>query len=120
MAELTALEKTELIVKALDSKKGSDIKVIKITDLTTIADYFIIVTGGSSTQVKALADEAEYVLSEKNCEPHHIEGKSTSWILMDYCDVVVHVLNEKAREFYNLERLWQDGEEINVSEWTED
>lgn len=117
MAELTSEKKAEIIIKALDSKKGLDIKLIKISDITTIADYFVIATGTSSTQVKALADETEYQLSENGVEPHHLEGRSTGWILIDYCDVVVHVLNEQAREFYNLERLWKDGEEIDISSW---
>ena len=75
----------------------------------------MIAAGSSSTQVRALAEEAEYQLSEQGVEPHHIEGKSTGWILLDYGDVVVHVLNEQARSFYDLERLWADGEQIDIS-----
>lgn len=108
-------QKALVAVKALASKKGTDIKLIKITELTTVADYFVLATGSSSTQVKALADETEYQLEQNGITPHHIEGKSTGWILLDYSDVVIHVLNEQSRQFYNLERLWEDGEEEDIS-----
>lgn len=114
---MNAEKKSEIIIKALDSKKGIDIKLIKVSDVTTLAEYFIIAAGSSSTQVKALAEEAEFQLSQQGVEPHHIEGKSTGWILLDYADVVVHVLNEQARSFYDLERLWADGEQIDISAW---
>lgn len=117
---MEAIKKCEIIIKALDSKKGQDINLIKIADVSTIADYFIIAAGTSSTQVKALADEADYKMSKEGIEPHHIEGKSTGWILLDYGDVVVHVLNEEARQFYDLEHLWADGERIDISEWVTD
>lgn len=112
---MDAEKKCEVIIKALDSKKGLDIKLIKVSDITALTEYFVIATGTSSTQVKALAEEAEYQLSTQGVEPHHIEGKSTGWILLDYSDVVVHVLNEQARSFYDLERLWADGEQIDIS-----
>lgn len=102
------------IVKTLDAKQAKDIQVIKVDDLTIIADYFIIASGTSSTQVKMLADEVEGKLSLEGVEPHHIEGKSTSWILLDYTTVVVHVLYGETREFYNLEKLWADGEKIDI------
>ncbi len=111
-------EKIEVIVRALDSKKAVDIKVIKIDELTTIADYFVIATGTSSTQVKSLADEVEYKMTEAGEEPHHTEGKSTGWILLDYISAVVQIINSESREFYNLEHLWQDGEEIDISGFT--
>lgn len=107
-------------VKALDSKKTVDIEVIGITDLTVIADYFVIATGSSSTQVKALADEVEYQLKLKDVEPLHIEGRSTGWIVLDYGSVVVHVFHSEQREFYQLERLWQDGEKIDVEKLLEE
>lgn len=107
-------------VKALDSKKAVDIEVIGITDLTVIADYFVIATGSSSTQVKALADEVEYQLKLKDVEPLHIEGRSTGWIVLDYGSVVVHVFHSEQREFYQLERLWQDGEKIDVEKLLEE
>lgn len=107
-------------VKALDSKKGVDIEVIEIKDLTILADYFVFCTGTSTTQVKALADEAEYQLGLAGVEPHHIEGKATGWILLDYGNVVIHVFLGSQREFYQLERLWQDGKKLDVTEFLEE
>ena len=107
---MTSLETAKMAVKALDSKKALDIKVIKIQDISAIADYFVIATGTSSTHVKALADEVEAQLDEAGISVSHVEGyRSNSWILLDYVDVVVHVFSDEAREYYDLERLWQDG-----------
>ena len=112
---MTALETAMMAVKALDSKKALDIKVIKIQDISAIADYFVIATGTSSTHVKALADEVEAQLDEAGISVSHVEGyRSNSWILLDYVDVVVHVFSDEAREYYDLERLWQDGEIIDI------
>ena len=113
---MQAEKKCEIIVKALDSKKGLDIRLIKVSDITALTEYFVLATGTSSTQVRALAEEAEVRMSQAGVEPHHTEGKSTGWILLDYGDVVVHVLNEQSREFYDLERLWADGEKIDISD----
>lgn len=113
---MQAEKKCDIIIKALDSKKGLDIRLIKVSDITSLTEYFIIAAGSSSTQVRALAEEAEFQLSQNGVEPHHIEGKSTGWILLDYGDVVVHVLNEQARSFYDLEHLWADGEQIDISD----
>lgn len=112
---MTSLETAKMAVKALDSKKALDIKVIKIKDISAIADYFVIATGTSSTHVKALADEVEAQLDESGVSVSHVEGyRSNSWILLDYVDVVVHVFSDEAREYYDLERLWQDGEIIDI------
>ena len=113
---MQAEKKCEIIVKALDSKKGLDIQLIKVSDITALTEYFVLATGTSSTQVRALAEEAEFQMSQAGVEPHHTEGKSTGWILLGYGDVVVHVLNEQSREFYDLERLWADGEKIDISD----
>ena len=113
---MQAEKKCEIIIKALDSKKGLDIRLIKVSDITALTEYFVLATGTSSTQVRALAEEAEFQMSQAGVEPHHTEGKSTGWILLDYGDVVVHVLNEQSREFYDLERLWADGEKIDISD----
>ena len=88
---MQAEKKCEIIVKALDSKKGLDIQLIKVSDITALTEYFVLATGTSSTQVRALAEEAEFQMSQAGVEPHHTEGKSTGWILLDYGDVVVHV-----------------------------
>ena len=118
---MTSLETALLAVKALDGKKGLNIQVIEISDISVLADYMVIATGNSSTHVKALADEVEYRLDEAGVSVSHIEGyRSNSWILLDYVDVIVHVFSEEAREFYDLDRLWQDGESIDISEFVTD
>lgn len=114
---MTSLETAMLAAKALDSKKGADIKVIKVGDVSILSDYIVIATGRSSTQVKALSEEVEEKLDEAGISVSHIEGhRSNSWVLLDYIDVVVHVFSDEAREYYNLERLWQDGEDIDISD----
>lgn len=113
---MNSYEKLKIAVKALDGKKAVDIKAIKVEDITILADYFVIATGMSTTQVKALADEVDFKLSEAGVEPGHIEGKSSGWILLDYGTVVIHVFYKDDREFYALERLWQDGEYLDIEE----
>ncbi|MGN1411399.1 MAG: ribosome silencing factor [Oscillospiraceae bacterium] len=106
----------ESIVKILDRKKAQDIKVIKISDLTILADYFVIANGSSTTQTKSLADEVEFQLSQQGVEPTRTEGYSTaSWIILDYSDIIVHIFHKDAREYYQLERLWADGQEVDIS-----
>lgn len=114
-------DKLKCIIQALDSKRGDNIKVIGIRDLTIIADYFVIANGDSTTQTKALADEVEYQMKEKfGVDPDHTEGYAASnWIVLDYQDIVVHVFYTQEREHYNLERLWADGEEIDISSYIE-
>ena len=98
-------------VEALEDVKGEDIKVIKIDELTVLADYFIIATGNSTTQIKALADRVDEMLSKKGIEPYHREGFSSgNWILLDYNSVVIHIFHPETRDFYNLEKLWNDGQ----------
>lgn len=116
---MTELELAREIVKVLDNKKGMDIKLIEITEHSIVADYFVIVSGTSNTHVKALSDEVEYELSQKGVEPAHIEGRATGWILLDYSSVLVHVFTGEAREYYNLERLWQDARTIDISDIVE-
>ncbi len=114
---MTSLETAKLAAKALSDKKGLDIRVIRINDISVLADYMVIATGTSSTQVKAMSDSVEYELDKAGISVSHIEGyRSNSWILMDYIDVIVHVFMEEARNFYDLERLWKDGEIIDVSD----
>ncbi len=111
-----SLDIVKKIVKALDDKKGNDIEAIKIEGLTIVADYFVIVTANSSTHVRALADEVEYQLEEAGIKADHIEGKATGWILMEYQGVVVHIFLEDTRNYYNLERLWEDGTKLPLEE----
>lgn len=110
-------EIVQTAVRAIDSKRGSDIEVIKVSDITILTDYFVIATASSSTQLKAIADEVEYKLSEQGYEPHHIEGKASDWICLDYIGVVVHILYKEQRGFYQIERLWEDGEKIDIDEF---
>ena len=113
---LNEKEMIAIAVKALDGKKGRDIKVLHTADQTTLADYFIICNGTSNTQVRALADAVEEAMSRAGEEPHHIEGhRGGTWLLMDFSSVVVHVFTDEARKFYDLERLWSDAEEIDIT-----
>lgn len=113
---LPAREMAEIAVKALDSKKGKEIRLIRIDKITTLAEYFIICTGTSNTQINALGDEVEKELTLAGEEPLHREGyRGGTWVLLDYGCVVVHVFNDEARKFYSLEHLWADGEEVDLS-----
>ena len=114
---MTTLEQAKTAAKALLSKKGLNVKIIGVDDVTTLADYFVIGTGTNSTQVKALAEEVEYQLDNAGISVSHIEGhRNNSWVLLDYVDIIVHVFSEEAREYYDLERLWQDGTEIDITD----
>lgn len=114
---MNSYEQSILTAKAISNKKGLNIKLIEIGDISSLADYMVIATGTSSTHVKAIADEVEYQLDEAGISVSHIEGyRSNSWILLDYVDVIVHIFSDEAREFYDLERLWQDGKEIDISD----
>ncbi|NLY47604.1 MAG: ribosome silencing factor [Clostridiales bacterium] len=104
----------KLAVEALEDKKGEDIQIIDIKDISVIADYFIISNGANSLQVDALVDSVMDKLGRNGYEPLRIEGnRSSSWILMDYGDVVVHVFSREDRLFYNLERIWRDGKAVS-------
>lgn len=109
-------EMAELAVKALDEKKGKDIRMLHIEAQSTLADYFVICNGTSTTQVRALADAVEEILDKAGEQPHHIEGhRGGQWTLMDYSSVVIHIFTEEGREFYSLERLWSDAEQVDIS-----
>lgn len=115
---LTSKEMIALAVRALDAKKGKDIKVLYTADQTTLADYFVICTGTSNTQVKALSDAVEDAMTKAGEEPHHVEGhRGGQWTLLDYSAIVVHVFTEEAREFYALERLWSDATSVDLDEY---
>lgn len=115
MTKLTQNEKLSAIVKALDSKNALDIEVIKVSDLTIIADYFVIATGTSNTHTRGLADEVEFKLSELKESPDHIEGfDGAMWIALDYHDILVHIFYREARKEYSLEKLWSDGEAVDI------
>ena len=104
------------LAKLLDDKKGKDIKVLETGHLTTLADYFVICTATSNTQVKALSDYCEKELKDQGEVPHHTEGhRGGTWVLMDYSSVVAHIFLEETRDFYDLERLWSDAEAVTPS-----
>lgn len=107
---------SEFIVAVLDSKKARDIKLLHVEKQTVIADYFVICTGTSRTQVRSFIDEVEYKLSGYGITPLHIEGADTGiWVLEDFGSVIVHVFTNDAREFYNLEKLYQGTTEQDIS-----
>ncbi len=113
---LSAKEVAYEVTKALDSKKGMDIKLLKIDEISSLADYFLICTGTSNTHVKTLCDYAEYTMDELGEKLLGREGhRGNSWELLDYGSVVVHVFTQEAREFYSLERLWADATEVDIS-----
>ncbi len=99
----------EAIADVLDSKKGHDIKVLHVEDKTVIAEYFVLCTGNSSTQIKALAGEVEYRIEQRGLTPYGIEGRdNNSWMILDYSNVIVHIFSREARDFYNLDKLYTD------------
>ena len=105
------------VTKALDAKKGMDIKLLKIDKVSSLADYFLICTGTSNTHVKTLCDYAEYTLEQLGEQMLGREGhRGNSWELLDYGTIVIHVFTAEARKFYDLERLWADAEQIDLSE----
>jgi ribosome-associated protein len=104
------------VTKALDEKKGMDIKLLKIDKVSSLADYFLICTGTSNTHVKTLCDYAEYTLEQLGETMLGREGhRGNSWELLDYGTIVIHVFTDEARKFYDLERLWADAEMIDLS-----
>ncbi len=110
---MTSLEEAKRIAEVLDNKKAQEVKVLKVADLTFVAEYFVIATGTSSTQVKAMAEEVEYQMKEAGVAGH-LEGKASDWYLIDFGSVICHIFEPAARDYYNLERLWADAEEIEL------
>ena len=106
-----------LAAQALSEKKGREIQVLEIADLTTLADYFVLATGSSNTQINALVDNVEKVITEQaGEEPLHREGyRGGTWVLLDCGCLAVHVFSAEAREFYGLERLWRDGKSVDLT-----
>ena len=113
---MTSLEKAKNIAKILDKKKEIDIIGIETKELTVMSDYFIIASGTSNTHVRALADEVDDEMKKLGVEVDHIEGRATGWILLDYNDVLVHVFQPESRQYYNIERLWNDAARIALSD----
>ena len=114
---MTSYEMAIGLAQALDAKKGQNIKVLKTEELTTLGDYFVLCTATSSTQVKAMSDACEEAMEKLGETVHHIEGhRDGAWLLMDFSSVIVHVFTDEARKFYDLERLWADAQEMDLSQ----
>ena len=112
------LELAGAIIGELSKTKAGGLKLIHVENQTIIADYFIICTGTSNTQIRALANNLEFKLGENGVFPSHIEGlDEATWVLLDYGSVLVHIFNGETRRFYNLEKLWVDGAEIDISKY---
>ena len=110
------LKMVKLALKALDEKKGKDVKVIDIREVSVIADYFIIASAANENQVQAMMDSVEETLGRAGLEPRQVEGnKNSSWVLMDYGDLIVHIFDEENRLFYDLERIWRDGKILDLT-----
>lgn len=113
---MTSLEKAKKIAEILDRKKAIDIVGIETKELTVVSDYFIVASGTSNTHVRSLADEIDDEMNKLGVEVDHIEGRATGWILLDYNDVLVHVFQPESREYYNIERLWNDAARLDLSD----
>ncbi len=114
---MTPNELALTLVRLLDDKKGQDIKVLDTGSLTSLADYFVLCTATSNTQIKALADYCQKELKELGELPHHVEGhRGGTWVLLDYSSVVVHLFLEETRDFYDLERLWKDAPQVDIGQ----
>lgn len=116
--ELTTPEDiAKYVVQILDSHKAKGLKLLHVFDHTIIADYFVICTGNSSTQLRSLADEVEYKLGLAGVDPIHIEGDGNcGWMLLDFASVIVHIFDPKSREFYDLEKLYSEDAEVDISD----
>ena len=117
MSNIADKEIIKVVYDALADKKGMDIKVLDISKISVMADYFVIASGSNKNQVQALADNVEEELLKRDMSCRQVEGYATgNWILMDYSDFIVHIFNQEDRLFYDLERIWKDAELIEVAE----
>lgn len=112
-------DKIKVAVLALADKKAKEVVCTEVSELTSLADCFIMATATSSTHVKALADEVDYKLGEAGEQPRNVEGRATDWILLDYGDLIVHVFGKNAREFYALDKMWSDGTPVDIEKYLE-
>ena len=112
---MEAFEILKLAANTLNDKNAMELAAVKIEHISDIADYFLICTATSNTHIRALADEVEEKLKGVGVEPDHIEGRTSDWLLLDYGTVVVHIFGKKSREFYSLDRMWQDGEQVDLT-----
>lgn len=111
-----AKEMARIAYNALDEKKGEDIKIIDIAGVSVLADYFIIANGSNESQVKALVDHVEECLHKAGYQLKQREGYGTgSWVLLDFSDIIVHIFDKENRLFYDLERIWRDGKDVDIT-----
>ncbi len=114
---MTSKELAKIAVKALDDKKGEDITVIDISEVSVVADYFIIAGGSNRSQIQAMADNVDECLSKNGGTLKQIEGYDAgNWVLLDFQDIIVHIFDKENRLFYDLERIWRDGKLIKPEE----
>ena len=110
-------EMAKIAVASLEEKKAKDVKILDISDVSVLADYFIIASGSNRNQVQAMADEVQEKLYKAGYESRQVEGYQTAnWILMDYQYIIIHIFDEENRLFYDLERIWRDGKMITPEE----
>lgn len=115
-----SVEMTKRAIEALEDKKAEDLSILDISEVSVLADYFLIASGNNRNQVQALADNVEEVLGKAGYAPKNVEGyQSGSWILMDYGDLIVHVFDQPNRLFYDLERIWRDGKKMDARAFLE-
>ena len=114
---MTSKELAKIAVKALDDKKGEDIKVIDISEVSVLADYFIIAGGSNRSQIQAMADNVDEAIAKNGGTLKQIEGYDAgNWVLLDFQDVIVHIFDKENRLFYDLERIWRDGKLVNAED----
>lgn len=115
MNRISSLEMVKLAIEALEDKKAEDIKVIDISEVSVLADYFIIAGGGNRSQIQALSDNVEEKLGRAGVYTKQIEGYDTAnWVLLDFGDIIVHIFDKENRLLYDLERIWRDGKMIEI------
>lgn len=116
---MTSKETVKLIIDALEDKKAENIQIIDISEVSSVADYFIITNGTNKSQVQALADNVGEKLDRVGIHAKQVEGYSNAnWILLDYTDIVIHVFDRESRGFYDLERIWRDGKLISADDFS--
>lgn len=115
MEKENSLELAKLAIEALEDKKGEDIRLIDISEVSVLADYFLIAGGNNPSQIQALSNSVEEKLGRAGCPVKQVEGYETAnWVLLDFGDIIVHIFDKENRLLYNLERIWRDGKQIDI------
>lgn len=114
---MNTIDLVKKVVEALEDKKAEDITVIDITEVSSIADYFVIANGSNQNQLSAMEDAVDEAMYKNGIHQKQVEGTNNStWILMDYQDIIIHLFSREDRQFYDLDRIWKDGKQIDISE----